>query len=95
MPTRWLASGPGTSAQRYFLVPEFFTAGRPEFTRSNLTPVVSFGGGTVFNVGRRFAAGVDVRSLHLLDDEADESRFITPAGALSTVRMGARIVYRF
>ena len=87
--------GAGHVRQRYFLVPAFFSADRPEFTRSSLTPVVSVGGGADFSIARRFAAGVDVRSLHLLDDEVDDSRFITPAGTLSTIRVGARIVYRF
>lgn len=88
-------AGVGHIRQHYFVVPAFIGGERPEFTRSSLIPVVSFGGGATFSVGRGFSAGIDVRSLHLLDDEVDESRFITPAGTLSTVRVGARLVYRF
>ena len=88
--------GLGHIRQRYFLVPSSVPdADRPEFTRSKLTPAVSFGAGAAFDITRRFAAGVDLRSLHLEDDEGEEARFITPAGWISTVRVGARIVWRF
>jgi len=87
--------GLGHVRQRYFLVPSGAGADRPELTRSKLTPAVSFGGGVTFDVTRRFAAGIDMRSLHLEDDEGEEGRFITPAGWIDTVRVGARIVWRF
>jgi opacity protein-like surface antigen len=87
--------GLGHIRQRYFLVPSSFDGDRPEFTRSNLTPAVSFGGGATFDVTRRLAAGVDLRSLRLRDDEGELARFITPAGWITTVRVGARIVWRF
>lgn len=87
--------GLGHIRQRYFLVPSAPGADRPEFTRSKLTPAVSFGAGVTFDVTRRFAAGVDLRSLHLEDDEGEDARFISPAGWISTVRVGARIVWRF
>ena len=88
-------AGLGHIRQRYFLVPSVPGTDRPEFTRSKLTPAVSFGAGATFDVTRRFAAGIDIRSLHLEDDEGEEARFITPAGWISTVRVGARIVWRF
>ena len=88
-------AGLGHIRQRYFLVPSSFDEDRPEFTRSKLTPAVSFGAGATFDVTRRFAAGVDVRSLHLEDDEGEEARFITPAGWISTVRVGGRLVWKF
>jgi hypothetical protein len=88
-------AGLGHIRQRYFLAPASVDADRPEFTRSKLAPAVSFGGGATFDVTRRLAAGVDLRSLHLEDDAGEEARFITPAGWISTVRVGARIVWRF
>ena len=87
--------GLGHIRQRYFLVPSSFDGDRPEFTRSKLTPAVSFGGGATLDVTRRFAVGVDLRSLRLRDDEGEQARFITPAGWIATVRVGARIVWRF
>jgi hypothetical protein len=87
--------GLGHIRQRYFLVPSFVGADRPELTRSKLTASVSFGACATFDVTRRFAVGVDRRSLHLLDDEGEEARFITPAGWISTVRVGARLLWRF
>lgn len=87
--------GLGHIRQRYYLVPPFFGADRPELTRSNLAPAVSFGAGATLDVTRRIAVGGDLRSLHLRDDEAEEARFITPAGWIRTVRLGARIVWRF
>ena len=88
-------AGLGHVRQRYFLVPPSFDGDRSEFTRSQLTPALSFGAGATFAVTRRLAAGVDLRSLHLEDDEGEEAGFITPAGWISTVRVGARIVWRF
>lgn len=87
--------GLGHIRQRYYLVPAFVDVDRPEFTRSQLTPAVSFGAGATFDLTRRFAAGVDLRSLHLEDDEAEEARFVTPAGWISTVRVGGRLLWRF
>ena len=87
--------GLGHIRQRYFLVPPVPGTDRPEFTRSKLAPAVSFGGGATFDVTRRFAVGVDLRSLHLEDDEGEEARFITPASWISTIRVGGRIVWRF
>jgi hypothetical protein len=46
-------------------------------------------------VSRRLAVGADVRSLHLLDEAANPGRFITPAGALSTLRVGSRVSWQF
>ena len=90
-----VGAGLGHIRQRYFLVPSSFDGDRPEFTRSKLTPAVSFGAGATFDVTRRFAAGVDLRWLHLEDDEGEDARFITPAGWISTVRVGGRLVWRF
>lgn len=88
-------AGGGHVRQRYFLIPAFAGTTRAEFTRSNLTVALSFGGGAVFRITRRFAVGVDVRSLHLFDDAVDENRHITPAGALSTMRVGSRLRWTF
>ena len=87
--------GIGHIRQRYFLVPSSFDGDQPEFTRSKLTPAVSFGGGATFDLTRRFAVGIDLRSLRLRDDEGEQARFITPAGWITTARVGARIVWRF
>jgi hypothetical protein len=87
--------GLGHIRQRYDLVPESIGADRKELTRSNLAPAVSFGAGATFDVTRRIAVGGDLRSLHLRDDEGEEARFITPAGWIRTVRVGARIAWRF
>jgi hypothetical protein len=88
-------AGAGHVRQRYFLVPSVFGGERPELTRSSLTMAISFGGGAAFSPARRFAVGIDVRSLHLFDDHGEEARFIAPAGTLSTVRLGARAVWKF
>jgi hypothetical protein len=56
---------------------------------------MSFGAGATLDVTPRIAIGCDLRSLHLRDDEGEEARFITPAGWIRTVRVGARIVWRF
>jgi len=81
--------------QRYFLVPAFFSGDRPELTRSNLTPAIAFGGGATLGVTRRLGLGVDLRSLHVLDDDGEEARFITPAGTLSAIRLGVRVEWGF
>ena len=87
--------GAGHVRQRYFLVPSIFGGERPEFTRSSLTLAVSLGGGAAFAPARRFAVGIDVRSLHLFDEEAEAARFIEPAGVLGTLRVGATAVWSF
>jgi hypothetical protein len=87
--------GLGHIRQRYFLLPAGVDGDRPELTRSSLTSAVSFGGGVTFSVTRRIAVGADLRSLHLRDAEGEEARFITPAGWITTVRAGARILWRF
>lgn len=89
--------GVGHVRQRYFDPP--LSRGdvtRLEYTRSNLTPAVSFGGGVAVQIAaRRVAVGVDVRSLYLLDDEPTTDRFITPSGALGTLRIGSRVSWAF
>jgi opacity protein-like surface antigen len=83
--------------QRYFsgpLVTDSFVQ-PTEFTRSNMAVAFSFGGGATVQFSRRLAAGADVRSLHLLDEEATADRLITPSGALSTLRVGSRITWQF
>ena len=87
--------GAGHVRQRYFLVPAAFSADQPELTRSNLTPAIAFGGGATFGVTRRLGVGVDLRSLHVLDDDGEEARFITPAGTLSGMRLGVRVEWTF
>ena len=87
--------GLGHIRQRYYLVPASFGADRAELTRSHLAPAMSIGAGATFDVTGRIAVGGDLRSLHLRDDEAEEARFIIPAGWIRTVRVGARIVWRF
>ncbi|HEU4890701.1 MAG TPA: hypothetical protein VFT47_04075 [Vicinamibacterales bacterium] len=87
--------GLGHIRQRYYLVPEFVGGDRPELTRSKLAPAMSFGAGATLDITRRIAVGCDLRSLHLRDDEGEEARFIIPAGWIRTVRVGARIVWRF
>jgi hypothetical protein len=89
-------AGAGHVRQRYF---SFISAGsgaeRVELTRSSLTLALSFGGGATVQVSRRLAIGADVRSLHLLDEAANPDRFITPSGALSTLRVGSRVSWQF
>jgi hypothetical protein len=89
--------GAGHVRQRYFdlSVPAASDAERVEFTRSSLTVALSFGGGATVQVSRRLAIGADVRSLHLLDEAANLDRFITPSGALSTLRVGSRVSWQF
>jgi hypothetical protein len=89
-------AGAGHVRQRYFIIPPSSSdeAG-VERTRSKLTAAFSFGGGAAVNLTRRFALGVDVRSLHLRDEEAGVDRFITPAGMLSAVRVAGRASWRF
>jgi opacity protein-like surface antigen len=88
-------AGVGHIRQRYFLTPPSTDADRPELTRSSLAPALSVGGGAAVSVTRRLAVGVDLRSLHLRDDEGEKARFIMPAGWLDTVRIGARVAWRF
>ena len=83
--------GAGHVRQRYT-----FTFGPPvEFTRSNLTAALSAGGGLAFRIVPRLTVGADVRSLHVLDDEANPDQFITPSGVLSTIRVGCRVSWEF
>lgn len=86
--------GAGHVRQRYFLdaVPGPEAV---EFTRSSTALALSIGGGVSMKVSRRLDVGIDVRSLHLLDNDAEAERFITPAGAPDTLRVGARIRWRF
>ena len=105
LPTTWsrlrpyLVAGVGVAhlRQRYwiggaatgaFVVPT-------EFTRSKVAPALSVGAGVDVRFGRRIAVGVDVRSAHVFDAEADPDRFIEPAGAISTLRAGSRVSWRF
>jgi hypothetical protein len=88
--------GAGHVRQRYFSsVSAGSGAERVELTRSSLTLALSFGGGATVQVSRRLAIGADVRSLHLLDEAANLARFITPSGALSTLRVGSRVSWQF
>ena len=83
--------GAGHVRQRYP-----FTFGPPvEFTRSNLTAALSAGGGLAFRIVPHLTVGADVRSLHVLDDEANPDQFITPSGVLSTIRVGCRVSWEF
>ena len=70
--------------QRYFIGPPLASSlPEPvEFTRLHVVPAFSFGGGATVQVWRGLALGADVRSLHLLDDEAKPDRFIMPSGML-------------
>lgn len=86
--------GAGHVRQRYFFGPPL-SSDLAERTRSNLTPALSFGGGAKVRISRRIAVGADVRSLHLRDDRPTPERFITPAGTLSTLRVGSRVSWRF
>ena len=88
--------GAGHVRQRYFSSGSSGSgAERVEFTRSSLTLALSFGGGATVQVSRRLAIGADVRSLHLLDEAANLERFITPSGALSTLRVASRVSWQF
>jgi hypothetical protein len=89
--------GGGHVRQRYFLGPPLVSsfAEPVEFTRSKIVVAFSFGGGVAVQLSRRLAVGADVRSLHLLDEQAKAGRFIMPSGALSTLRVGSRISWQF
>lgn len=89
--------GAGHVRQRYFFGSPLTSgfAEPVELTRSNVALALSFGGGTTAQISRRLAVGADVRSLHLLDEEADADRFIMPSGALSTLRFGSRVSWQF
>ena len=90
-------AGAGHVRQRYFFGPPLNSSvgEPPEFTRSNLVVALSFGGGAIVQISPRLALGADVRSLHLLDEEAAPDRFIVPSGTLSTLRVGSRISWQF
>jgi opacity protein-like surface antigen len=88
-------AGMGHVRQRYFLGPLPFGGNRVEYTRSNLTPATSFGAGATVAIAPRLSLGVDVRSLFLFDDRAESDPFITPAGRLSTLRVGSRVSWAF
>jgi opacity protein-like surface antigen len=66
-----------------------------EFTRSKRALALSVGAGVEVQVTRRLALGVDVRSRHLLDEEARFDRFIVPAGTLDTLRVGSHASWQF
>lgn len=89
--------GGGHVRQRYFFGPPLTDSlgELVEFTRSNPAVAFSLGGGVTVQITRRLAMGADVRSLHLLDEEATTDRFIMPSGALSTLRVGSRISWQF
>ncbi len=88
--------GAGHVRQRYFVgTPSSSPIEPVELTRSNVVAAFSFGGGATVQISRRLAVGADVRSLHLLDEEATADRFITPSGMLSTLRVGSRVSWRF
>jgi opacity protein-like surface antigen len=90
-------AGAGHVRQRYFIGPPL-TNSLPEpveFTRSKVVVAFSLGGGAAVQISQRLSVGVDLRSLHLLDEEANLDRFITPSGTLSTLRVGSRISWRF
>lgn len=92
--------GAGHLRQRYF-DPPLGTAGASpgttslEYTRSNLTLALAAGGGVAVSLSRRFTIGADIRSLTIIDDKSPPDRFITPSGALHTVRIGSRVSCRF
>jgi opacity protein-like surface antigen len=91
--------GVGHVRQRYFDPPlgsGGSAGGTPlEYTRSNATVAFSAGGGIDVSIARRLAIGADVRALIIVDETASPDRFITPSGALHTVRVGSRVSYRF
>jgi hypothetical protein len=89
--------GAGHVRQRYVFGPPLTgTLPEPvEFTRSRLTVALSYGGGITLPIWQRVSAGADVRLLHLFDQDPNPAWFIMPAGALSTVRIGARIGWDF
>jgi hypothetical protein len=70
-------------------------AGGVEFTRSSLVAAVSYGGGVAARAARRLEVGADGRWLHLFDDPPSPDRLITPAGNLTTIRIGSRVSWRF
>jgi opacity protein-like surface antigen len=88
--------GAGHVRQRYFDPLLISSDAKPvEFTRSNVTVAVSFGGGVAVQISRRVAVGLDLRSLHVLDEKASTQRFIMPSGALDTLRIGSRVSWAF
>jgi hypothetical protein len=88
--------GVGHVRQRYFTsVPTSGAIEPVELTRSNMVAAFSFGGGAMVQLSRRLEVGADVRSLYVLDDESTTDRHITPAGVLSTLRVGSRVSWRF
>ncbi len=88
--------GGGHVRQRYVAGPPSSTGGTSvESTRSAVTLAVSFGGGATVRVAPRLFVGVDVRSLNLLDEDVPDGPSITPAGTLSTWRVGSRVTWQF
>lgn len=88
-------AGAGHVRQRYwFPAPPRVNPDATEFTRSSLVPAVAYGGGIAVRVSPRLGLGADVRLLHLLDDRGGD-RSITPAGALTSVRVGSRLSWLF
>jgi hypothetical protein len=86
-------AGAGHVRQRYWFPRQAPDA--VEHTRSNLTAAIAYGGGVDVALSRRLAVGADARWLSLFDDEAGVETFITPDGALTTVRIGSRVTWRF
>lgn len=86
-------AGAGHVRQRYWFPRQAPDA--VEHTRSKLTAAIAYGGGVDVAVSPRLAIGADARRLSLFDDEAHVERFITPDGALTTVRVGSRVTWRF
>lgn len=87
--------GAGHVRQRYYTSPPPRTSDDMELTRSNVVFAWAIGGGATIDLTRRFAIGVDVRTLQLHDAQPTAERFITPAGRLSTLRLGSRVAWRF
>jgi hypothetical protein len=88
-------AGAGHVRQRYFVGPLNGAPELVEFTRSDPVLAWSAGARWAIQVNQRFAVGVDVRSLHLLQDAPTPDQFITPANTLDTVRLGAHSIWRF
>jgi opacity protein-like surface antigen len=85
-------AGGGHIRQRYMIGPS--QAG-VEATRSSLVAALTFGAGARLPISQRLAIGTDIRLLHLFDDEASLDSFITPAGILTTLRVGSQVTWRF
>jgi opacity protein-like surface antigen len=88
--------GIGHLRQRYFDPPLGSVGATPlEYTRSRLALALSAGGGVAVTLSRRLAVGADVRALTIADENTPVDRFITPYGALHTVRIGSRVSWAF